>query len=307
MRISFIIASFGRDKDLQECIASIEKAYERAKNMDIEILVIFQDTKENKTIKTDHPELSTFYYIKKRGLSLARNFAIKRSTGEYLVFLDDDAMVKEDFLLKIEELMSGHNDVGAFSGCLIDPRSNKPFSSCYALKAKKVLGWCDFQLFRGSAIILRRDLQKKIGFFDERFGSGARFYGAEDTDIFFRIKQAGERVVYFPDLVFYHNILTEPPASKVFNYFYAAGALFMKQILKDPTHCYFYVWLIFNSLGRNLLRLIQGVLFPASLWQKNIRFQYGAAFRGMLAGMFGFLSRGKCASGCVIMALLHVI
>ena len=80
-KISFIIASVDRDKELQECIACIEKAHGCAKDVDLEILVVFQDEKEKKDIKTNCPALCTFYYIKKRGLSLARNFAIRKSTG----------------------------------------------------------------------------------------------------------------------------------------------------------------------------------------------------------------------------------
>lgn len=289
-KFSFIIASVDRDEKLQQCIGSIEKAHKYKPDTSIEILVVIQKAAQKKNIHVRYPEITAFYYMDKAGLSVARNFAITKSSGHYCIFLDDDAIVKEDILFKIEEGISEYNDVGAFSGRLVDLYSNMPFSSCYALTAEKSISRYKYYFFRGSAIILKRSLQEKIGLFDERFGSGAKFYGAEDTDIFFRIKQAGERVIYLPGVVFYHDIALAPPPSKVFNYYYAAGAVFTKQILNDPIHSYVYLWIVLNMLARNLLRLIQGKLFPSSLRQKNIRFQYGAAFRGMLSGILGFFN-----------------
>ena len=292
MKISFIVVSVDRDQDLRRCIASIQAAHAFNPEIAIEILAVIQNAKQKTGLEVSEPEKIAVYYLDQSGLSHARNYAIKKASGDYLVFLDDDATVKVDFILKIGELILRNPQLKAFSGCLINPGNNLPFATCYALKENKLLGWGDFQLFRGSAIILRRDLTETIGFFDERFGVGAQFAGAEDSDIFFRIKQAKEKVEFFPELVFYHQILAYPPAAKVFSYAYAVGAMLVKQSLRNPLRFYFYLGLIVKFSLKNLLRLIQCWFLPFLMADKCRRYQYGAALRGMLAGAIGFLIKG---------------
>ena len=50
-KISFIIASVDRDRQLEECISSIEKAHEYNQDIPIEILVIIQKAKQNLGLK----------------------------------------------------------------------------------------------------------------------------------------------------------------------------------------------------------------------------------------------------------------
>ncbi|MDD5774551.1 MAG: glycosyltransferase family A protein, partial [Candidatus Omnitrophica bacterium] len=97
-KISFVIATVDRDRQLQECVSSIEKAHEYRKDVPVEILVVIQKARDKKKLALRHPNLTSLYYIDTLGLSHARNFAINKSTGDYFVFLDDEALVNHDFL-----------------------------------------------------------------------------------------------------------------------------------------------------------------------------------------------------------------
>lgn len=292
MKISFIVTSVDRDQQLQECIASIERAYECTKDVDIEILVVFQDTKESKTIKTNRPELSTFYYIKERGLSIARNFAIKRSTGEYLVFLDDDAAIKEDFLNVLSKNIS-IIVAGAFCGKIIDPIKKQFYSKCFSGSNCKSLNRFEFMHFMGSAHVLKKSAIEKIGFYDEKFGAGAKYPAAEESDIFFRLKHQGEKVVYQPELIFYHPINSVTSSLKRFNYSYAVGAMLTKQMFLDSKHLFIYLFIIPEIVFKSFLRTLQTIFFYKSVETKDTRFRYRSVLMGTLNGVCDYIKSMK--------------
>lgn len=288
LKISFIIATVDRSQKLQQCIASIERAYERSQNIDIEILVVFQDMEEGRVIKTSRPELSTFYNIEGRGLSLARNFAIKKSLGEYLVFLDDDATIKENFLDVILKNISSFA-VGAFCGKIVDPISNLLYSECFLCPVNKFLNRFEFMYFMGSAQVLRKTAIEKIGLYDERFGAGAKYPAAEESDIFFRLKHRDEEVVYLPELTFYHPINNATPAFKRFNYSYAIGAMLAKQITLDINHFLIYLSIIFKIIAKSFLRTLQVSFFFKRIMAKNLRFKYRSVLAGTLNGVWDYI------------------
>lgn len=288
MKISFIVASVDRDQELQQCITSIEKAYEYRQEIPIEILVVIQKTKQKKDLKIRYPEIITFYYIDKIGLSVARNFAIEKSKGDYLVFLDDDATVNEDFIDVLLRKTMIYNKVNAFCGRLIDPVQNIPFSKLFHNNNIKILRRLDFRYFMGSAHVLSREVIKKIGCYDERFGVGSKYYGSEESDIFFRLMIANEQVIYLPDLIFYHPIPVAPH-SYVYNYAYAFGAVLTKQILNDTAHFYIYLKIIIMILLKNFIRITQGKLFPEAMADKTRRYKYSSVLQGIMKGIFNYM------------------
>ena len=244
---SFIIASVDRDEQLLQCISSIEKAHEYKKNIPVEILVVIQKSKQNKDIKLRYPDMTAFYYIDKLGLSVARNFAIDKSTGDYLVFIDDDATVKEEFIEVLMNNVQHYNDIGAFCGRLLDPVQHVPFTHIFNLNKAKKLGRLDYKYFMGSAHVLSRKMINKIGCYDERFGVGSKYLGSEESDIFFRLKKANEPVLYLPDLVFLHPMLVVPP-SYVYKYAYAVGAALTKSCLEDKPHFIVYFFIVLQII-----------------------------------------------------------
>jgi GT2 family glycosyltransferase len=290
MKTSFIIASLDRDEELQECIASIERACDGTKNVDVEILVVFQGVEKNKDIVTRHPELTTFYYIKEKGLSVARNFAIKKSAGEYLVFIDDDAAVKEDFL---EVLFKSIQDVhaNAFCGKIVDPAGQVPFTRLFYNENRKSLSRFDFSYFMGSAHVLSRSVIEKTGGFDEEFGAGGKYPAAEESDMFFRLKRQGEKVFYLPELVFYHPINTVTSDIKCFNYSYAIGAVLAKQMFLDKRCLFAYLFIISEIILKTSIRTVQTVWFPKSIGIKNERFRYRSVLTGTIKGVCDYIKR----------------
>ena len=96
-KVSIIIPVHNSSKYLKKCIDSVLK--QTYKN--IEVICIENGSKDNslkilkqyKTIKT--------YSLKESGISLARNYGIKKAKGDYLYFLDSDDYIKENLIEKL--------------------------------------------------------------------------------------------------------------------------------------------------------------------------------------------------------------
>lgn len=288
LKISFVVASVDRDVQLQECIDSIENAHDYRPNFPIEILVVFQKVKQKKEISTRFPELTAFYYIDKMGLSVARNFAIAKSTGEYLVFIDDDAMVDKDFIEALSKNIVRHDKVNAFCGRIIDPIRDLPFSPLFSNNSIKKLGYLDYQYFMGSAHVLSRKVLDRIGCYDERFGVGSKYFGSEESDIFFRLKAANEQVLYLPDLMFFHYLPTVPK-SYVYKYAYAFGAVLTKHMIDDKAHFIAYCLIAFQRTIKAFIRSIQQILFRGRYKMMGDKYHYTSVIKGTYDGIRSYL------------------
>ena len=288
MKISFIIPSVDRDQELQQCITSIENAYQYSKEIPIEILVVFQNTQQNKNICTRYPGITTFYYINETGLSVARNYGIKKSNGEYLVFLDDDATVKEDFLYTLSRNIF-LNNANAFCGRIYDPTRNVFFSELFYNKNKKILNRLDFRYFMGSAHILSKKIIEEIGYYDERFGAGSKYPGAEESDVFFRLKACNEKIYYLPELIFFHPFPDDISPRKIYDYSSAIGAVLIKNSILDKPHSFIYFIIISEIILKASIRVLQTKLAPRSMQNKNARYQYYRVLKGFLSGTISFI------------------
>lgn len=292
MKFSFIISSVDRYDDLKKCLASIETAFDFNNHfIDMEILVTFKGNKgENKSVKVRYPGLTKFYTYENIGLSGSRNAGIRESSGDYLIFIDDDASVKEDFIRVLSNMISRYNSVNAFCGRLIDPTQNIPFSVLFKNNKDKKLSRLDFQYFMGSAHVLSRKIIRKIGYYDERFGSGAKFFGSEETDIFFRLKTAGEQVLYLPELVFFHPI-PDNPHEYVYRYSYAIAAMFTKNCFADKRHVAVYLYLILKRVAKAVIRIMQKIIFRGRYLEMDRKYHYCSLIKGSFKGVSDFITQ----------------
>ncbi len=288
--MSFIIASIDRDQELQQCITSIEKAHEYRQDISIEILVVIQKTKQEKKINIRYPQYIAFYYIDGVGLSLARNFAIGKCKGDYLVFIDDDATISETFIEILLKNISRFNNVNAFCGKLIDSAQNIPFSPLFLRDKVKKLNRFDYQYFMGSAHVLSRRVINKIGCYDENFGVGAKYYGSEESDIFFRLKAANEHVLYLPDLIFFHPIPKALPLY-VYNYAYAFGAVLTKSSLNDKAYLFVYGIIAMKIAAKAFIRILQKLLLKGIYKEKDEKYHYSSVLNGTFQGIKDFICR----------------
>ena len=87
------------------------------------IVVDNRSTDHTKSVVLEFQQLVDFpihyVYEERLGLSVARNTAIRRSSGEYVLFLDDDAVASKDWIRGIVALFDGDSRIGCVGGKII--------------------------------------------------------------------------------------------------------------------------------------------------------------------------------------------
>jgi glycosyltransferase involved in cell wall biosynthesis len=285
MKFSFIIPTLNREDQYTHCVESILASHENEKNPAIEILVIFQGIREPAKAAVKYPGSVTPYAIRQTGLSAARNHGITQSKGDFLIFIDDDAEIAPDFIKALSALIVAF-PADAYCGRLFDKDKKEYFSKFFSNEHAKTLGFFEFKHFKGSAHILSRKCVDALGGYDESLGAGARFGGAEESDIFFRLKQRKMNAYYSPDLVVYHPIRLSK--GKVFDYARSVSAMLTKQLIIDKKRALVYASMLSQLLAVYSLRALQTLLFPGFMRAKNDLFQYKLALKGTLSGILDY-------------------
>lgn len=161
------------------------------------------------------------------GFAKANNQALRAARGEYILFLNPDTILPEDFFSRSLQYMERNSHAGALGVQMIDgtgrflreskrgfPTSWASFCKLFGLTsvfptskvfAKYYLGYLDentnheVDALSGACMLVRKDVVDKTGGFDERF-----FMYAEDIDLSFRIHQSGYKNVYLASLTIIH-------------------------------------------------------------------------------------------------------
>ena len=219
--LTLVICTYNRDKYLYNCLKSIaENDFPFAK---YEIILINNNSTDNTEnectrFQNDFPQVNFSYFVEKnQGLSFARNRGIDEAKGDVLVFLDDDAFVGNDYLKNLYENLNEYPNCSAFGG-----KITPVFESVETPKwlSKWTYSWVsaidlgkNIQEFNGGKypiganMGIKADILHKTGNFNTKLGrSKKNLMAGEEKDIFNRIKNAGGRIYYFPDIAVQHVI-----------------------------------------------------------------------------------------------------
>lgn len=204
--MSVIVATYRREEDLCITLSQlIDQEYTSC-----EIIVVDQsyvhDKETEEYLKSVSKEIR-YIRLDKPNLCYARNVGIEQSTGEIVLFVDDDVRVARDFVANHARNYDEPSIVSVV-GQVLDARNPNPLNVQPEMKAyffgrvKSVLhsnrrGLIDGG--RGCNMSFRKEIFKDIGYFDENLSV------RDETDIFMRIKarSAGE-VIFEPRAGVYH-------------------------------------------------------------------------------------------------------
>jgi len=216
MELSIIIPSKDRAKDLYELVKSIaESDFDEPTE-----LIIVDDNSKNSLSEENLKSFNSFFSRIKvirnqenKGAAFSRNEGAKFAEGKFLLFIDDDNILSENFIQILYNFIKSNRNVAMVGGLSFYYQNKKKINhgawhvdlSRESIK-RFSFHFQDFDFtkvldadFIPNAFLVRTDVFQKVKF-DTRF-RGAYF---EDTDFGLRVKRFGE-IKIIPQAKIYHK------------------------------------------------------------------------------------------------------
>jgi GT2 family glycosyltransferase len=210
-RLSIVIVTYNRYKDLVDCLDSIMKM-----NYPPNEIIVVDSSSDDDTWKTKEQYPIRFVSIKEKSMVKARNIGSSLAEGDIIAFLDDDVLVHRQWSQFLLEAYSS-DKIGGVGGRVI-PNGEK---EDYHYNVKKVdvgkifktglvIGNYDTPLespvevdaLIGCNMSFRKDVMNKTGGFDENF-TGNCF--RDDTDYCIQVRKQGYKLIYEPKALVWHK------------------------------------------------------------------------------------------------------
>ena len=179
-------------------------------------IIIADDCSNDLTLQIENVVSNIIVVKTTENLGYLRNCnnAARQAKGKYLLFLNNDTQVQDNWLLPLVNLIETDNAIGAVGSKLV--YSNGKLQEAGGIVWNDASAWnygrmgdyClpefnyvkEVDYISGAAIMVKKSIWDKIGGFEERFAPA--YY--EDTDLCFSIRKMGYKVLYQPSSVVVH-------------------------------------------------------------------------------------------------------
>lgn len=226
--VSVIIVSWNVQELLRACLESLF-AQELNKSSLFEVIVVDSGSKDDsvKMIHKDFPEVNLVARTDNVGFPKGNNIGINLAKGDYLLLLNPDAEIIGNAVNSMAKFLKDHPDVGIVGPRLINPdgtnqSSRRRFPSLITAIFESTWSeaWApdsilshyymtdapdneqaDVDWLVGACLMTRREAIDDVGLLDEEY-----FMYSEELDWCRRFKDAGWRVVYFPNAQVKHHV-----------------------------------------------------------------------------------------------------
>ncbi|MDD2807741.1 MAG: glycosyltransferase family 2 protein [Patescibacteria group bacterium] len=231
-KVSVQIVTWNSMRYIFDCIESLMRQSYR----DFSIMIIDNgsDDKTVEFVRTNYPTVSVLQNFRNLGYAKANNQGIHLASGEYVLVVNPDVILEDDFLEQLVQSADRHPEAGSFAGKILKLTTEaidgndeaglreaikSDFFDCAGLTIKKSRtainrgeGSKDVGQFNraeevfghsGACVLFRKsalnDVMIKNEFFDQNFGSYK-----EDVDLAWRLRLYGFSAWYIPSAVCYH-------------------------------------------------------------------------------------------------------
>lgn len=212
--LSVIVCTYNRGGILKECIESVISNQPTAYSM--ELVVVDNNSSDDTAhlvseLSQSNPWIK-YAFEKEQGLSNARNTGYKAASYDWVLYLDDDALVHENFFDRVRYLME-QSDFQCVGGLYLpwykygQPRwfrdsfasNKKSYNDLSVLKSHEYAS--------GGVLLIKKSLLHEHGGFDVEFGmKGNQVAYGEEDDFQRRLRDTGIEIGYDPSLIIYHLV-----------------------------------------------------------------------------------------------------
>ncbi len=202
--VSIIIVNYNGKLHLEKCLKSLividYKNYE--------IILVDNNSSDDSIdfVKKFYPSVIIIQLEKNYGFAEPNNIGAKKASGELLLFLNNDTIVKPNFITELVKVIKTDSKIAICQSFLLKPNGEIDSSGDFVdtlgraySSRKKVSEVREILSARGAAMLIRKESFFDLGQFDKKF-----FANYEDVDIGWRAWLWGYRVVLVPSSVVYH-------------------------------------------------------------------------------------------------------
>lgn len=196
--ISIVIPTLNEESNIKETLDSLTNQRTKKK---YEIIVVDSNSEDRTGEIAGSYRNTKVFKIKEKNIAKARNFGIKKSKGEFVLFIDSGFSAPEDWVDRMFFLFKSRGIVGLGGG--IENRNQKtiPKFTSYDKIFREGFqkGYVDVISFTNAGF--RKKVFEEVGFLDEFFSRRC-----ETSDICYRITNKGFKLFFDPDVkVFRHE------------------------------------------------------------------------------------------------------
>lgn len=219
MDCSVIVCTYNRAASLRDTLAALA-AQEAAPGLEWEVLVVDNNSRDDtrrvvEAAQRTWPRLR-YVFESAQGLSHARNRGIAESTGEILLFTDDDVLPEPDWLAATLAGLARHR-ADACGGYIAPIWESPPpawlTERFYGFLAVRTDRTDDYPITGpeqapfGANMAVRRRVFDQVGGFDTSRGrKGKVLASGEDGELFERILRAGFKAVFLGSSKVHHKV-----------------------------------------------------------------------------------------------------
>lgn len=285
MKISVIIVNYNVKYFLEVCLHSVLRA---TNGFDAEVIVVDNNSTDGsmQMVAEKFPTVIRIENKDNAGFGKANNQGVAIAKGEYILFLNPDTVMPEDFFTKTIGYMDAHPEAGSIGPKLLDgkgqfaPDGKKSFPSLSVAIFKttginKVFSKSPYfnkyyavhigddetaavDVLSGCCMLVRTSVLPKIGgAFDEDY-----FMYCEDVDLSYRIQKAGYQNIYFPEatLIHYKGESTRKATLSYVRIFNEALSTFVRKHYSKGNAQLFTIFINIGIVLRAILGVVKQVL-----------------------------------------------
>ncbi len=216
--ITVVVCTYNRSDLLKSCLDALVDQKTDAHSFEVVIVDnrSVDDTQEVIRKYTSGNPVFRAVIEMNQGISHARNRGFREARGEYVAYIDDDAIADGRWIAVMLDFIRRHPDAAAFGGPCYDyvdggfPEWYPPEFRKFELDASggperpiQPPG----EMFGGCNMVVRKELLRELGGFDTFVGHrGDKASYGEDTEMLMRIHLKGREIFYARDMKVKHFI-----------------------------------------------------------------------------------------------------
>lgn len=224
IKLSIIILNWNTRELLRKCLKSLI-SNSKFLISNYEVIVVDNGSEDNsvemlKNLKPCLPagRLKTIENGKNLGFSKGNNIGIKAASGQCIMLLNSDTIVKQGAIQKLVEFLDSHCEIDIVGPKLLN-KDGTPQASCgrfpnlgvaFVMLFKEHLGGSDYVRYSpeksgfvdwmmGAAFMARKEIFQKIGGLDEEI-----FMYMEEVEWFYRARKAGFKSYFLKEAEIIH-------------------------------------------------------------------------------------------------------